>query len=69
MIYLILDKMKCSEDNDFLNYMLSANINKLILQGINEYKLTEKKLISDNLFCAYVKALTFEEKILLSGLI
>lgn len=58
----ILDKMKCSEDNDFLNYMLSANINKLILQGINEYKLTEKKLISDNLFCAYAKALTFEEK-------
>ena len=58
----ILDKMKCSEDNDFLNYMLSANINKLILQGINEYKLTEKKLICDNLFCAYVKALTFEEK-------
>src|SRR5699024_4277947 len=51
-----------SEDNDFLNYMLSANINKLILQGINEYKINEKKLISDNLFCAYAKALTFEEK-------
>lgn len=58
----ILDKMKCSEDNDFLNYMLSANINKLILQGINECKDTEKKIISDNLFCAYVKALTLEEK-------
>lgn len=58
----ILDKMKCNKDNNFLNYMLSANINKLILQGINEYELTEKKLISDNLFCAYIKALTFEEK-------
>lgn len=40
----ILDKMKCTEDNDFLNYMLSANINKLILQGINQFKFTEKKL-------------------------
>lgn len=58
----ILDKMKCSDDNDFLNYMLSANINKLIFQGINKYNLAEKKLISDNLFCIYTKALTFEGK-------
>lgn len=58
----ILDKIKSCEENDFLNYMLSVNINKLILQGINEYEDVEKKLISDNLFCLYIKALTFEEK-------
>ena len=58
----ILNKMKCGENNDFLNYMLSANINKLILQGINEYNFSEKQVISNNLFSAYLNALTFENK-------
>lgn len=58
----ILDKMKSREDNNFLNYMLSANINKLILQGINEYDIDGKKNISENLFNAYITALENEEK-------
>lgn len=57
----VLDKMKCSEDNDFLNYMLTANINKLILQGINKNGFAVKKDISENLFVAYAKALIYEE--------
>lgn len=58
----IFDKMKDSTNVDinYFNYMLSANINKLIFQGINECDECQKGIISDNLFREYTDALTLE---------
>ena len=54
----ILDCMKqLTIHTAFLDFMLSANINKLILQRVNKSNYEEKMRISENLFAEYHRVL------------
>lgn len=54
----ILDCMKqLTIHTDFLDFMLSANINKLILQRVNKSDFAERTRISENLFAEYHRVL------------